>query len=193
MPLNFLNKKLYSKYAHFFDQDSVRLGRRMIKNNPRRFSFGFGIYFWDELDKERKNSVELQECKKSDDEINQKNDLFEPFTKVYRHGCMIGRRNFVKCIGTGQRMDDLGAKLRGVCEVINVSEVSETKLTLPFWSPYYVFLDFFGRVVLKLEGLYYEYCFNRSDNVVLMTLYHYVVAKISHDGVYSFNRGIGTS
>ena len=172
-------KKLYSKYAHIFDQDMVRLGKRMVKNNPQRFAFGFGIYFWDELDKERKNTVELQEFKKSDEEINQKNDLFEPFIKVIRHGCMIGRRNFVRCVGTGQRMDDLGAKLRGVCEVVNISEVSETELTLPFWAPYYVFRDFFGPLVDKFESMYWEYRFNRADNILSLTLYHYIVSKIA--------------
>ena len=179
---NFFNRDvrqsdLYSRYATIFDQDLVRLGKLMIDNNPHRYAFGFGIYIWDELDKERKNSLELNEVKANAKECNQKNDLMEPMIKVIRHGCMIGRRNFVRCIGTGQRADDLGAKLRGVCEVINIAKVGETDLLLPFWSPYYVFKDLFGWILNNHFNLYYQYRFNRSDNVLLLQCWHYLVSK----------------
>ena len=168
----------FSKHAHIFDQDMVRLGNLMVDNNPHQYAFGFGVYFWDELDKERKNSIELQEVRASAKECNQKNDLMEPMIKVIRHGCMIGRRNFVKCIGTGQRADDLGAKLRGVCELINIAKVSENETTLPFWAPYFVLNDFFGGILGKFSSLYYQYRFNRSDNVLPMQGYHYAVSKV---------------
>lgn len=169
--------ELYSRYATIFDQDIVRLGKLMVDNNPHRYAFGFGIYVWDELDKERKNSLELQEVKASAKECNQKNDLMEPMIKVIRHGCMIGRRNFVRCIGTGQRADDLGAKLRGVCEIINIAKVGETELSLPFWSPYFVFKDLFGWIMNRHCELYYQYRFNRSDNVLLLQTWHYLVSR----------------
>ena len=54
----------------------LRLGHKMLENNPNRNAFGFGVYLVSEIDKERKNAPELMEVKRNTDECNQKNGLY---------------------------------------------------------------------------------------------------------------------
>ena len=74
-----------SKFSHILDFDMLRLGKKVIENNKNSNAFEFGIIVITEVGKERKNTLELKETKKNDDEANQKNDLFNSWLKMARH------------------------------------------------------------------------------------------------------------
>ena len=59
----------------------LRLGKKVMENNPKAGSFEFGVASITEIGKERGNNLELKEVKKGTDEANQKNDLFNRGSK----------------------------------------------------------------------------------------------------------------
>ena len=65
-----------SRHSHILDFDVLRLGKKILDNNPKAGSFEFGVVAITEIGKERGNNLELKEVKKKNDETNQKNDLF---------------------------------------------------------------------------------------------------------------------
>ena len=115
----------YSRHAHIIDFDMLRLGKRMVEENPNRNAFGFGVYLVSEIDKERKNALELKETKINVDNCNQKNDLFNSCLKMSRHACVIANRVFLKIICDLQRPEDWGAGGREVGEVVYIAENGE--------------------------------------------------------------------
>ena len=56
-----------SRYAHILDFDVLRLGRKVMENNPKAGSFEFGVVGITEIGKERGNNLELKEVKKGTD------------------------------------------------------------------------------------------------------------------------------
>ena len=98
-----------SRYAHILDFDMLRLGKRMLEDNPNRYAYGFGVYVISEIDKERKNAPTLKETKASAKDCNQLNDLFNTCMKMSRHACVIANRVFVHIIGDLQRTGSLNA------------------------------------------------------------------------------------
>ncbi len=58
----------FSRHSHILDYDMLRLGKQMLKDNPNRYAFGWGVWVMTELDKEAKNTLEQQELKQSDEE-----------------------------------------------------------------------------------------------------------------------------
>jgi hypothetical protein len=40
-------------------------------------------------------------------------------------------------------------------------------------------MDFFGKIVAKFTAMYYQYRFNRSDNIVYIQMYNCIVSKIA--------------
>ena len=49
-----------SKHSHIVDFDALRLGQKVLKDNPKKDSFEFGIWGITELGKERKNTQSVQ-------------------------------------------------------------------------------------------------------------------------------------
>ncbi len=82
-----------SRHAHVLDFDVLRLGKKVIENNPNAGSFEFGVVAITEIGKERGNNLELQEKKKKDEEANQKNDLFNAWLKMCRHSEIVIHKN----------------------------------------------------------------------------------------------------
>ena len=164
----------YSRHSHIIDFDMLRLGKRMLKENPNRNAFGFGIYVISEIDKERKNALELKETKINTEKCNQKNDLFNACLKMSRHACVIANRVFIKIICDLQRPEDWGAGGREVGEVIYISKNGDMTPTLPFYSTFWITEGIFLRLKSRFEGFYVTYIHNRADN----TLFIYVLKKI---------------
>lgn len=158
----------YSRHAHILDFDMLRLGKRMIDDNPNRYAFGFGVYIISEIDKERKNAPELQQIKASSEECNQKNDLFNALMKMSRHACVIANRVFVKIFADLQRPESLGADARELGEIVYIEESTDMNPILPFFAPFYFFEALFAWVFGRFVDLYYEYRFLRSDKTVPM-------------------------
>lgn len=160
----------YSRHAHILDFDMLRLGKRMLDDNPNRYAFGFGVYIISEIDKERKNAPELQQIKASSEECNQKNDLFNSLMKMSRHACVIANRVFVKIFADLQRPESLGADARELGEIVYIEDSSDMNPILPFFAPFYFFEAFFTWIFGRFVDLYYEYRFIRSDKTVPMYL-----------------------
>ena len=57
-----------SRHAHILDFDVLRLGKKVIANNPKAGSFEFGVVAITEIGKERGNKLEFQEKKKKEEE-----------------------------------------------------------------------------------------------------------------------------
>lgn len=158
----------YSRHAHILDFDMLRLGKRMLEENPNRFAFGFGVYIISEIDKERKNTPDLKDVKSDSDECNQKNDLFNALVKMSRHRCVVANRVFVRFFADLQRPESLGADARELGEIIYIEDKGEMNPILPFFAPFYIFEALFSWLFGKFVNLYLQYRFVRSDKTVPM-------------------------
>lgn len=175
----------YSKYCHIIDFDTLRLGERMLKDNPNRNALGFGVYVVSEIDKERKNELEIKRqkaFKKEKDklkakeavesievECTQDNDLFNACVKMIRHCTVIANRVFVKVLCDLQRPEDFGASGRDVGEVTFIDSKGEKAPVLPFYSPYWA-IHFFYKIHKVFNDFFLKYQNVRSDNTLLMYL-----------------------
>ena len=170
----------YSRHAHILDFDMLRLGKRMLEDNPKRYAFGFGVYIISEIDKERKNSPELMTVKANAEECNQKNDLFNALVKMSRHACVISNKVFVKIFADLQRPESLGADARELGEIVYIEDHTDMQPTLPFFAPFYIFEALFALVFGKFVDRYYQYRFVRSDKILPMYALKKLVAKLKH-------------
>ena len=177
----------YSRHAHILDFDMLRLGKRMIEDNPKRYAFGFGVYIISEIDKERKNSPELMTVKANADECNQKNDLFNALVKMSRHACVISNRVFVKIFADLQRPESLGADARELGEIVYIEDHTDMQPTLPFFAPFYIFEALFALVFGKFVDSYYQYRFVRSDKILPMYVLKKAVTSLKHFRDRTFN------
>ena len=95
-----------SRHAHILDFDVLRLGKKVLDNNPKAGSFEFGVVAITEIGKERGNNLELKEVKKGAEDTNQKNDLFNSWLKM--------------CLRTS-RDRNLGARMRATLRTLSIS------------------------------------------------------------------------
>lgn len=170
----------YSRHAHILDFDMLRLGKKMLENNPNRNAFGFGIYVVSEIDKERKNAPELQEVKKNAAECNQKNDLVNITIKMSRHACVIRHRVFDRFNVDLQRTGSLNSDMVELGDVIDIKDKSDLSPVLPFFAPFYFFDLVFGWLKVKFDNFYLNYRYNRGDNTLLLYLFKSLTAKFSN-------------
>lgn len=174
----------FSRHAHIIDFDALRLGRKMVENNPFADSFEFGVVDITEVGKERKNMLELKEMKKREEATNQKNDGFNDWLKMIRHSATVDNFPFVKVITDEQRPESWGADARNLCEIVHIRESGETRLAMPlFFIGELLYSAIFGKFV----NLYYDYRFKRGDNTLSMHILKTLTAKIQHyyTGIYN--------
>lgn len=157
----------YSRHAKILDFDALRLGRKVLNDNPNKDSFEFGVVLVTEIGKERGNNLENVGMKKSDETTNPKNDLFNQWLKMVRHSSTVDNFPFVKVLTDDQRPSSWGADARDLCEIVRIKERSETSLLMPLFALGELFHDF---VYNKFADLYYRYRFLRSDNTLSMYL-----------------------
>ena len=168
----------YSRHSHIIDFDMLRLGKRMVEENPNRNAFGFGVYIISEIDKERKNALELKETKIKAEGCNQKNDLFNACLKMSRHACVIANRVFIKIICDLQRPEDWGAGGREVGEIIYIAKKGDMLPTLPFYSPFWWCELIYLCIKARFESFYVRYIHNRADNTLLMHITKGIVYRM---------------
>ena len=179
MPLrdnDFLNRDVayqdaYSRHAHIIDFDMLRLGKKIVKDNPKARRVSFGVFVITEIDKEFKNMQELKEMKINEKEANQKNDLHNACMMMIRHANVIANRVFVRIIADLQRPEAWGAGGRELGEIVYISDKGDLAPTLPFFSPYWFCQGIFSWVKAKWDSFYSTYIYNRSD----ATLFTHVV------------------
>ena len=161
-----------SRHAHILDFDILRLGKKVLENNPSAGSFEFGVVAITEVGKERGNNLELKEVKKGTEETNQKNDLFNSWLKMCRHSATVDNYPFIKVFTDEQRPSSWGADARELCDIVHIVSSGNTRLALPFFTIEDMLNEWlFNRFI----NLYEDFRFNRGDN----TLFIYLLKKVT--------------
>lgn len=168
----------FSRHSHILDYDMLRLGKQMLKDNPNRNAFGWGVWVMTELDKEAKNTLEQQELKANDEECNQKNDLMHVLMKMSRHACMIRHRNFVRILADMQRVENITANLRQIGQVALIAERDEHKTVLPWFSSYRLFSPVLLSVKARLDNTFVNNRVLRADNRLITNALNKLRSKI---------------
>ena len=173
------------RHAHIIDFDALRLGKKLIENNPKTGSFEFGVIAISEIGKERGNNLELKEVKKGTDETNQKNDLFNSWLKMCRHSATIDNYPFIKVFTDEQRPESWGADARDLSDIIHIVDSSEQRLAMPFYTIEEMISEWmFNRFI----SLYYDFRFRRGDNTLLVYLLKTVTAWLWRRNIRLYNR-----
>jgi len=162
-------------HAHILDFDVLRLGKKVIENNPKIGSFEFGVVVISEVGKERGNNLELRDVKKSQEETNQKNDLFNSWLKMCRHSATVDNFSFVKVFTDEQRPESWGADARDLCDIIHIASSGNQRLTLPFYTIEEMISEWAFNGFINL---YYDFRFRRGDNTLLVHILKTITAWI---------------
>ncbi len=174
-----------SKFSHILDFDTLRLGKKLIENNPNTGSFEFGVVVISEVGKERGNNLELKEVKKGTDEANQKNDLFNAWLKMCRHSATVDNFPFVKVFTDEQRPESWGADARDLCDILHIISSGELRLAMPFYTIEDMVSEWVFNKVIKL---YYDFRFRRGDNTLLIRMLKNVSAWVWKRNLRIYNR-----
>ncbi len=163
------------RFAHILDFDVLRLGKKVMENNPKVGSFEFGVVVISEVGKERGNNLELQEKKKKDEETNQKNDLFNAWLKMCRHSATVDNFPFIKVFTDEQRPESWGADARDLADILHIADCSDRKLAYPFYTIEEMISEWaFNHFI----NLYYAFRYRRGDNTLLVHLLKSMTACI---------------
>ena len=174
-----------SRHAHILDFDILRLGKKVLDDNPNAGSFEFGVIGITEIGKERGNNLELQEKKKNADETNQKNDKFNSWLKMCRHSATVDNFPFIKVFADEQRPESWGADARDLCDILNIVSSGEMKLAMPFYTIGDMIAEWaFNRFI----GLYYDFRFRRGDNTLLVHVLKSITAWLWKRNIKIYNR-----
>ena len=173
-------QEAYSRHAHIIDMDMLRLGKKVVEDNPKARRLTFGTFVITEIDKERKNVLELKEMKINEKEANQKNDLFNACIMMSRHAAVISNRVFIRIIADLQRPEAWGAGGRELGEVIFIADKDELSPVLPFFSPYWFLNGVFALIKGKWESFYTKYIENRSDGTFFVYAAKNIISKINN-------------
>ena len=164
-----------SRHSHILDFDILRLGRKMIENNPKAGSFEFGVVAITEIGKERGNNLELKEIKKIAEETNQKNDLFNSWLKMSRHSATVDNFPFIKVFSDEQRPESWGADARDLAEVVTILSAGEQRIAMPFCTIEEMVCE---QAYCKFLRLYEDFRFRRGDNTLFVHILKTVTAKL---------------
>lgn len=173
------------RHAHIIDYDALRLGRKVIEDNPKIGSFEFGVLVMSEIGKERGNNLELREVKKSKDETNQKNDLFNAWLKMCRHSATIDNFPFIKVFTDEQRPESWGADARDLCDILTIVSCGEQRIALPL----YIYEEMFIEISLNwFLGIYYDFRHRRGDNTLFVHILKSIISKLFKYNLRNYNR-----
>lgn len=170
----------YSRHAHIIDVDMLRLGKKVIKDNPKARRLSFGVFVITEIDKEFKNMQELKETKINEKETNQKNDLHNACIMMSRHAAVVANRVFIRIIADLQRPEAWGAGGRELGEIIYISNKSELAPALPFFSPYWFTQGLYSWIREWWDSFYACYIENRSDNTLFTYLFKNIMSMLNN-------------
>ena len=174
-----------SRHSHILDFDVLRLGKKVLENNPKAGSFEFGVVAITEIGKERGNNLELREVKKKNDETNQKNDLFNSWLKMCRHSATVDNFPFIKVFTDEQRPESWGADARDLCDIVNIISAGEQRLALPF----YTIEDMVSEIAFnRFIALYYDFRYRRGDNTLLVHILKSITAWLWKRNTRIYNK-----
>ena len=158
-----------SRHAHILNQDTLRIGKTMVKDTPLRGTFEFGIILVSEIGKERGNKVTNDDKKKSDETANQKNDLYSYTLKMIRHKSTVCNFCFARLLSDEQRLLSLEADLRELLDIVYIKKSGDFELVMPCFFVTELLHDV---LYPRFEKLYIDYRYNRGDMSLLMYLLH---------------------
>lgn len=167
--------KSKSHYSHILDFDMLRLGKKVIWNNPHIGSFEYGVVQITEVGKERGNALENQGLKKDAAEANPKNDETDAFIKLIRHSSTVDNHPFASLYVDEQRAESWGANARELAKIINILSADDERLSYPFYS---LEAELVKRAVKRYKEFYSEYRKLRSDNTLISYLYRKIISKV---------------
>lgn len=173
------------RHAHILDFDVLRLGRKVIEDNPNNGSFEFGIVMISEVGKERGNVLDHREMRRDNQETNQKNDLFNGWLKMCRHSATVDYFPFIKVFADEQRPESWGADARDLCDILNIADTNDGHLAYPFYTLEEMVYEILTERFLRL---YYRFRYNRGDNTLLVYLLKTVVSWMYNRNVRIHNR-----
>ena len=174
-----------TRFAHILDFDVLRLGKKVIADNPKAGSFEFGVVVITEVGKERANNLELKEIKKNANEANQKNDLFNAWLKMCRHSATVDNYPFIKVFTDEQRPESWGADSRDLADILTIMNSGKQKLALPFYTIEEMLYDW---TFSWFISMYYDFRYKRGDNTLLVYLLKTIVSKIWAHNERIYNR-----
>lgn len=174
-----------SRHSKILDFDVLRLGKKVVENNPHAGSFEFGVIAITEIGKERGNNLELSEVRKTAKDTNQKNDLFNSWLKMCRHSATVDHFPFIKVFTDEQRPESWGADARDLCDVINIISCGERRLALPFYTIEEMLSEW---AFNKFINLYYDFRFRRGDSTLLVHILKSVTAFFWRRNLRIYNR-----
>lgn len=175
-----------SSYSKVLDQDMLRLGKRFIQDNPNAHVLDGCVISFAELGKERGNQFDTIEMKKSDDKVNQKNDMFNSKLKVIRHLATVRNKCFIAMYDDDQRTGSTNADLVQLHESVVTLKNTESKFETCI--PFYWFLpDILNKICSKLDDLYLKFKHCRIDFTLLMHLINYINNKVYNFKIYREN------
>ena len=172
-------------YSHVLDFDVLRLGKKVLENNPNAGSFEFGVVAITEIGKERGNNLELKEVKKAVTETNQKNDLFNSWLKMSRHSATVDNFPFIKVFADEQRPESWGADARDLCEIVTILSAGNQRLALPFYTIGEMIAD---RAYTRFMNLYTAFRYRRGDNALFVYILKTITAKLWKRKVKIYNK-----
>ena len=166
-------------------KQELRLGKKVLENNPKAGSFEFGVVAITEIGKERGNNLELKEVKKVTNETNQKNDLFNSWLKMCRHSATIDNFPFIKVFTDEQRPESWGSDARDLCEILTIISAGEQRLALPFYTIEEMLIEW---LYMRFIDLYADFRYNRGDNTLLVHILKSVTAWLWKRNVKIYNK-----
>ena len=173
------------RHAHILDFDVLRLGKKVIENNPNTGSFEFGVVVISEVGKERGNVLDHKEIKKHTEETNQKNDLFNSWLKMCRHSATVDNFPFIKVFTDEQRPESWGADARDLCDIVHIASSGKQRLCLPF----YIIEDMICETLFDwFIDLYYNFRYRRGDNTLLIHILKSITAWLYQKNVKVYNK-----
>ena len=173
------------RHSHILDFDVLRLGKKVIENNPNAGSFEFGVVVISEVGKERGNILDHKEMKKNNDETNQKNDHFNSWLKMSRHSATVDHFPFIKVFTDEQRPESWGADARDLCDIVNIATSGKQKLAMPF----YVIEDMICEMLFDwFVDLYYNFRYRRGDNTLLVHILKCVTSWLYKRNLKIYNQ-----
>ena len=174
----------YSRHAHILDFGTLRLGRKMVEDNKFADSFEFGVICITEIGKERGNMLENKGKKKTDDEANQLNDLFNAWLKMVRHSATVDNFPFVKVLTDEQRPESWGSDAKDLCEIVYIDDCGEMKLSMPLFALSDLIINW---CIGKFSKWYYERRHDRGDNTLPMYLLRGAIGLLKKYQTHIYN------
>lgn len=174
-----------SRYAHILDQDVLRLGKRIVENNPNAGSFGFGIWVHCEWGKSYPNKDGVEGLKKDSEETNQKNDGYPYSLMMGRHAqALIDNRVFNSFFFDEQRAMSVPAKHRDMVSVISILEAPGFEIEMPS----FILEDMLYHWLYEpCKKIYFKIRNKRKDEFLGVYLLRHAVSGLSRYYRYYYN------